>query len=56
METTYTARKVQPKGKESFVIEFRHPVLLGPNGKRGRKIRKGLAQEMKMTLNFWSTK
>jgi len=42
METTYTARKVQPKGKESFVIEFRHPVLLGPNGKRGRKIRKGL--------------
>ena len=39
----YTARKLQPKGKDSsWVLEFRHPVIMDSSGKSGKKIRKGL--------------
>lgn len=38
----YTARKLKPTGKESWVIEFRHPLLKDNTGKIGRKVRKGL--------------
>ncbi len=43
MEKFYTARKLQPKGKESsWVLEFRHPLIKDTSGKSGKKIRKGL--------------
>lgn len=39
---SYTARKLKPANRESWVIEFRHPLLKDNNGKPGRKIRRGL--------------
>ncbi|HMG68613.1 MAG TPA: hypothetical protein VK588_13035 [Chitinophagaceae bacterium] len=43
---TYTARKLKPNGKESWVLEFRHPLLKDPSGKNGKKIRKGLGTKV----------
>lgn len=40
----YTARLVEGT-KNSFNIEFRHPVLRDNNGKQGRKIRRGLGTD-----------
>ena len=40
--TAYTATAKRNSGRQSFVIEFRHPLLSDSNGKRGRKVRKGL--------------
>jgi GTPase SAR1 family protein len=42
MEKHYTARKLKPVGKETWVLEFRHPLLKDNSGKIGRKVRKGL--------------
>jgi GTPase SAR1 family protein len=39
---TYTATAKRNQGRQSFVIEFRHPLLNDSNGKTGRKVRKGL--------------
>ncbi|MDO9424144.1 MAG: hypothetical protein Q7T40_08145 [Methylobacter sp.] len=39
---SYTATARRNQGRQSFVIEFRHPLLLDSNGKKGRKVRKGL--------------
>ncbi|MDD5215078.1 MAG: hypothetical protein PHQ03_06020 [Methylococcales bacterium] len=39
---TYTATAKRNQGRQSFVIEFRHPLLNDNNGKKGRKVRKGL--------------
>jgi energy-coupling factor transporter ATP-binding protein EcfA2 len=62
----YTASARRNQGRQSFVIEFRHPLLNDNNGKRGRKVRKGLgttdeneAKELEAQLNqilqneFW---
>lgn len=38
----YTARKLKPTGKDSWVMEFRHPLSKDVSGKTGKKIRKGL--------------
>lgn len=63
MEKMYTARKLQPKGKESsWVLEFRHPLIKDTAGKSGRKIRKGLgtkdelrAEELVQQMNILLT-
>lgn len=44
-KTHHTARKVKPKDRESWVIEFRHPLLKDSAGKSGKKIRKGLGTQ-----------
>ncbi len=38
----YTARKLKPANRESWVLEYRHPLLPDEKGKPGRKIRIGL--------------
>lgn len=38
----YTARKIKPVNRESWIIEFRHPLLKDSKGKIGKKIRRGL--------------
>lgn len=55
---TYTATARRNQGRQSFVIEFRHPLLNDNNGKKGRKVRKGLgttdeqeAKELENQLN-----
>ena len=55
---TYTATAKRNQGRQSFVIEFRHPLITDNNGKKGRKVRKGLgttdeqeAKELEKQLN-----
>jgi ABC-type lipoprotein export system ATPase subunit len=55
---TYTATAKRNQGRQSFVIEFRHPLITDNNGKKGRKARKGLgttdeqeAKELENQLN-----
>ncbi len=55
---TYTATAKRNQGRQSFVIEFRHPLITDNNGKKGRKVRKGLgttdeqeAKELENQLN-----
>lgn len=38
----YTARILKPTNRESWVIEFRHPLAKDSRGKIGKKIRRGL--------------
>lgn len=38
----YTARKTKPDNREIWILEYRHPLVKDPNGKTGKKVRKGL--------------
>ena len=55
---SYTATAKRNQGRQSFVIEFRHPLITDNNGKKGRKVRRGLgttdeqeAKELEHQLN-----
>lgn len=47
----YSARLVEGT-KNSYNIEFRHPILKDNNGKQGRKIRRGLGTEKQLAENI----
>jgi hypothetical protein len=42
MAGTFTASVRENPGRQYLIVEFRHPLRSDPNGRRGRKIRKGL--------------
>lgn len=58
MAQTYTAAAKQNPGRQSWLVEFRHPLRTGTNDKPGKKTRKGLgtksaekAQQLVAELN-----
>lgn len=42
MKSKFTASVRENPGRQSLVVEFRHPLRNDPNNRRGKKIRKGL--------------
>ncbi|QOJ27476.1 MAG: hypothetical protein HRU80_00785 [Ignavibacteriales bacterium] len=48
----YTARKVKPAGREGWVLEYRHPLLIDSKGKKGKKVRKGLSTRDEQTAEI----
>ena len=45
MKNTYTAKL--SRGRKSWCVLFRHPLLTDPTGKPGRRVRYGLGTEVR---------